>query len=136
MTTTNKFIPMPPHVRYYLNLTGDRRLRYLCYALKGKPLIYGIRCTLTNMIYIGSTLVPHDRLYQHLILGKHSNDNLQAAIDHYSLAKFSVLIFEFVTLPKGLSLNEKQAFLRNVEQDYIDMFPKEQLYNPTNAKAK
>lgn len=133
MLQATRFIGMPKHVRYYLGLQDPRRLRYLMYALKGKPLVYGIRNLTNNMIYVGSTLVPHDRFYQHLITGEKSNPRLQSAIDTHTLAKFTVLVFEFVDCPKSNDQQANTLLLRQVEQRYIDMFPKNQLYNDINA---
>jgi group I intron endonuclease len=124
---------MPAYIAYYQHLNDPRVVRALCYRFKGKSIIYGIRCKVTNMVYIGSTLVGHDRFYQHLISGKSSNTALQEAINMYGLSKFTAYVFEKVSYPVGLSYAERTDFLRKLEQMYIAKFSKFQLYNAKNA---
>lgn len=133
MLQAAQYIDIPAHVRYYLHLHDPRQLRTLMYSLKNKPLVYGIRNLTNKMLYIGSTMVPQDRFFQHLVTGEKSNIRLQEAIDKHSLSKFTVLIFEFVDCPKTNSRQDNAAILRSVEQRYIDLFPKTQLYNDRNA---
>lgn len=119
---------------YYTRLDNTRVIRQLRYHFKDKAIIYGIRCHVTQMIYIGSTLAPALRFHSHLVTHEHSNLNLQADISKHGLGKFTVHIFEYVEFPVGSSYNEKMVILRKVEQQYIDRIPTKRLYNSINAK--
>ena len=74
----------------------------------------------TDKMYIGSTLSPSLRFYQHLVTGESSNDALQSAIQADGLEHFTLFIMKVVEFPKGLSYNDKVRHLRAVEQRYID----------------
>ena len=93
-----QFIRFPPNVAYYMHLDHSRILRGLRYRFKDIPLVYGISCQVTQMIYIGSTNTPGLRFHNHLVTGENSNCNLQAAIKRYKLGKLTVHIFEIVDL--------------------------------------
>lgn len=69
------------------------------------PDLYGIRCIVTGMVYVGST---QD---QHLITGKSSSLALQQAIQSYGLSKFTVVVFEVVEFPTGLSYQSRKLHL-------------------------
>jgi group I intron endonuclease len=88
------------------------------------------------MVYIGSTTVPKLRFHNHLVTGKNSNEALQADILKYGLGNFVAYVFEVVTLPQHLTMVQKQALLHKIEQNYLDMYPKSQLYNSKSAATK
>ena len=120
---------MPTHIAYYQSLDIPRVVRALCYRFKGQPIIYGIRCIATGMVYVGCTFVPQDRFYQHLITGSSSNLALQEAIAKYGLRKFTAVVFAVVEFPDGLPHGERKSYLLEQEARYIAMFPPAQLYN-------
>jgi hypothetical protein len=60
-----KFTFIPKSVPYYMNLDQPGVLEKLQYRIRGKTIIYAIRCQITNMLYIGSSMTPGRRLYQH-----------------------------------------------------------------------
>lgn len=124
-----KFTWIPSSVPYYLNLGKDGVLERLQYRVRGKAIIYAIRCQVTNMVYVGSTLNPGRRLYLHLVKGQQSNIRLQSAIRQYGINKVTAYILEVVEFPKGLTYMQRKAYLRGVEQTHMDRFPKAQLYN-------
>jgi len=131
----NRFEPLHPYVSYYTNLHMPNVISKLQYRYRGKAIIYGIRCVLTNMIYIGSSMQPGLRFHNHLISGDSSNTYLQADINKHGLDKFVVYVFEVVDLPKTLSYNQCKAILRELEQKRIDNFPKTALYNTINSMS-
>jgi hypothetical protein len=120
---------IPEQFAYYRNLHWPKTIDNMRYRFRGKAIIYGIRCRVTNMIYIGSTFTPVDRFRQHLVTGHSSNQALQDAIAKYSLAVFNVYIFKVVVFPKGLTSKERELHLFAIEQSYINQFPKDRLYN-------
>ena len=81
-----KFTWIPNHVTYYLNLDSPRVIRELQYRFKNSVLVYGIRCNINNMVYVGSTSDPRQRFYQHLVSGFKSNALLQADIAKYGVS--------------------------------------------------
>jgi group I intron endonuclease len=99
------------------------------YEFRGNAIVYGIKCLVTGMIYVGSTLTPGRRWFNHLVTGENSNTNLQEAIQLHGTQNFAAYVFEVVTFPSRATLDEKKAILRKVEQVYINKFPKAQLYN-------
>jgi len=103
--------------------------------MKNKPIVYGIRCTVTNMVYIGSTFTPQERFYAHLRSGFSSNLGLQLAIKQYGLQKFTVLIFNIVSFPPNADYGLRAKILRQQEQALMDLFPNSQLYNSVKAFA-
>ena len=106
------FVRIPRDVAYAMNLDNPRNIKHLRYRFKGDALIYGIRCQINNVIYIGETLNPGLRFHKHLISGEDSNVNLQAAIAKYGLGKFTVHIFMIVPLPASSTFDEKKTILR------------------------
>ena len=88
------FSLIPSNVRFFKDLHLPRTIKNLQYLYRGNAIVYGIRCQITNMIYIGSTLVPGRRWHNHLVTFTNSNDALQAAIAKYGLSKFTAYVFE------------------------------------------
>lgn len=125
----------PTHIAYYKDLHLDRIRSLIYFGLKPKPIVYGIRCRVTNMIYIGSTLHPYKRLFSHLETGNGSNIPLQKAITKYGLKYFNLYIFEILTVNTDESYAESIIRLRNLEQSYINKFTRVQLYNVINAAS-
>jgi len=130
-----KFVRFPPNVAYYMHLDNPKQVRALRYRFKNTPLIYGISCQVTQMIYIGSTTVPGLRFHNHLVSRESSNEYLQAAITRYGLGKFTVHIFELVDLSQ-IPVYDQDDYLHGVEQKYINMFPKRQRYNKINSNIR
>lgn len=120
---------MPIHLSYYRDIHLPLVLKGLIYRYKRLPIVYGIRCRATNMIYIGSTFDSWSRFLAHLNSGKASNLGLQESIAKYGLEWFTVYIFEVVNIEPTDDKLMRNAKLRKVEQKYIDMFPLSQLYN-------
>jgi GIY-YIG catalytic domain len=106
------FVRIPRDVAYAMNLDNQRNVKNLQYRFRNDAVIYGIRCQIDNMIYIGETTNPRLRFHKHLITGEKSNENLQAAIAKYGLGKFTVHIFMIVPLPSDSSFQEKKRLLR------------------------
>ena len=122
-------------MRFFTNLHLERTIKNLQYIYRKDAIVYAFRCNINSMVYVGSTLIPGRRFHNHLVTGDNSNFALQQAITQHGVNNFTAYIFEIVVFPAGLTLDEKKAFLRSVEQKYIDMFPKAQLYNSINAKS-
>ena len=60
--------------------------------------------------------------------GKVSNIPFQRALEKYGIENFSIYIVNVLDL-KDLLMEEKKKILLTSEQQFIDRFPKEQLYN-------
>lgn len=131
----NFFVSLPTYTAYYMNLHLPNVITKLSYRFNKFSIVYGIRCRRTSMLYVGSTMVPKLRFHNHPVTGKPSNRALQSAIVKYGLHNFVVYVFEIVVFPKGLTSMEQKAYLRAVEQRYIDHFPKNQLYNEINSSS-
>ena len=120
-------------MRFFTNLHLERTIKNLQYIYRNQAIVYAFMCNIDRMVYVGSTLIPGRRFHNHLVTGDNSNIPLQEAILEHGLENFVAYVFEIVVFPAGLTLDEKKAFLRSVEQKHIDKFPKAQLYNSINA---
>lgn len=127
---SDQFISLPAYVQCFDQLTVDN-IDVLRYTTKGLAfgIVYGIYNTITHQIYVGSTINPVVRFYEHLISGINSNNYLQNAIAKYGLQSFTVLIFEIVEN----SVSTTKQILLHVEQKYLDLFPTLQKYNFATA---
>jgi group I intron endonuclease len=86
--------------------------------------IYGIRNTINQKLYIGSSKNIDNRVYNHfsnLKNNNHKNKHLQAAYNKYGKDVFKIEILESCT---------REVLLQR-EQYYIDSYPWETLYNKT-----
>ena len=129
------FKSVPTFVAYYNNLHLSSVVNALRYRFQDKAIVYAIRCRPSGMMYIGHTFNPTLRFHNHLITGVKSNPYLQTDIAKRGLSKFTVYILEVTVFPKHLSYNQRTVFMRTLEQQYIDRYPREQLYNIINASA-
>jgi group I intron endonuclease len=126
-----KYIKIPATIISYKNLEDNLNVQNIRKqsALRGKGIIYGIENQLNNQIYIGSTTNWDKRIGNHLSYHKQSNFKLQNSIKEYGRSNFTLHIFIIVELATDLTINKKQKLLFPLEQDYIDLFPKNQLFN-------
>lgn len=83
----------------------------------------------------GSTTVPADRFYQHLVSAKTSNAALQMAIDEQGLQPFTAFVFETVSYDKGMTYVQRKELLRTREQHYLNQIPVSRLYNSIKASV-
>jgi group I intron endonuclease len=130
-----KFIFISKSVRFFTNLHLPRTIRNLQYTYRDDAIVYAFMSNETRMIYVGSSLIPARRFHNHLVTGKYSNIALQEAITEHGLENFVAYVLEIVVFPTGLTLEQKKAYLKDVEQKHINKFPKAQLYNNINAKS-
>lgn len=70
-------------LKQYSNLTDKNVINLLRMELKNKPLIYCIHRNDTLDLYVGSTIEPEVRFYNHLISGRDSNKYLQRSFEKY-----------------------------------------------------
>lgn len=126
---------IPADIAYYLHLDDPKVIKSLQYRYKGCAIVYGIRCQMNGMIYIGGSISPALRFHKHLITGEQSNANLQADINMYGLGKFTVHIFKIVEFPPDSSFAEKKALLLAEEQEYLNMIPVKRRYNSIEASS-
>ena len=131
-----KFTFITKYVEYYMHLDNVRVVNLLRYRYKGKAIIYGFRCLVDGMVYVGSTTMPKLRFHNHLITGSHSNAALQAAINEHGLENFVAYVFELVVLPPNASKEQVSSIMRSAEQRHINKFPKAQLYNSINSSVQ
>ena len=156
------FYFIPKSVRFFTRLDLPRTIHNMKYEYRGKAIVYAFRCTITNMVYVGSTLAPGRRIDNHLVTGLYSNFNLQGAIQLHGIKNFTAYILSstlkggylvlycivlyiqgipthlwggerVVVFPAGLTHKEQRIYLRGVEQSHIDLFPSIQLYNEINS---
>jgi len=129
------FKSVPFFRAYYLHLDQLSAVNNARYRFKDKSLVYAIRCKLTGQMYIGSTSASALRFWQHLIVHRDSNANLQAAIAKYGLSNFVLYILEEVKYPAKCTIQQRQALLLQREQAHMDYYPKTQLYNTIRSVA-
>ena len=115
-TDTSFLTVMPTYLNQLDNLKVLRKLEF---RFKKVPIVYGIRCSVTGKVDIGSSLVGHDRIYQHFI-SHVTNVNLQAAITKHGLSKFTFYVFVQLSFPANQSYRERQSAILKIEQLYID----------------
>ena len=118
---------------FYMNLHLPRAIDNMRYSLRNTPIIYGIRCRVTGMMYVGSTLTPQNRFQKHLIANSHSSSDLQADMNKYGLHSITVHILEVVKFPANLSPSRHKSYLTQVEQTYIEQWPQAKRYNIRNS---
>nr|QKS32170.1 GIY-YIG endonuclease [Sphaerobolus stellatus] len=94
-----------------------------------KGIVYGIENNIDHKFYIGSTSNANSRFYTHFLRPVRSNEHLQNAIRLIGLSNFTLHIFSVIELSDSLSRKEKIELISPLEQKYIDLFPKGQLYN-------
>lgn len=114
-----------PVVYEYSNLSDPSVISKLRADLRGLPLIYAIHRNDTKDLYIGSTVEPNIRFYNHLISGKDSNEFLQNAISKYGKENFTLYVLHLIDLPLEASRKQKEDIMISFEQMYFD------LLNPT-----
>lgn len=114
-----------PVVYEYSNLFDPTVISNLRADLRGLPLIYAIHRNDTKDLYIGSTVEPNIRFYNHLISGKDSNKFLQNAISKYGKDNFTLYVLHLIDLPLEASRKQKEEIMISFEQMYFD------LLNPT-----
>lgn len=106
----------PLNIVYYRNIQLANVRSRISIRFGFNPVVYGIRCRVTSMIYISSTFEPRYRLPRHLEYGDKSNKNLQEAISKYGLEYFNLYIFEVLQI-NPLDSNKVNAIrLRALEQ--------------------
>jgi len=89
----------------------------------------GIYNNITNQIYIGSSIEPSKRVYNHFISSRDSNVYLQSSIKTYGLSSFTFVVFSVLEVSNDLTKLEKKDMIIPLEQKHLDMFPESQLYN-------
>jgi group I intron endonuclease len=122
-------MPIPLSVQTYSNLDKLDNINIIRNSYNKKGIIYGIVTNLNNKIYVGSTTDTNNRFYTHFIKPKRSNKHLQSSIKLIGLSNFTLHIFTVIELSDSLSPKEKRDIILPLEQKYLDMFPKSQLYN-------
>ena len=123
------------YIAYYMHLDSPKVIRGLRYAYKRKAIVYILRNTITDMLYVGSTLSPSLRFHDHFI-ARNTNSALQEAMSHDGVSNFVAYIMEEVVFPRGFTFNDKVKHLRVIEQSYMDKYPVEQLYNSIRSSSK
>ena len=126
------WIPAPSYIDYIPYLT-DQTIRAVQDKYEYDNIVYGIECVTTNRIYVGCTVDPVKRLYQHLVSGIHSCNPLQKDITKYGLGDFSLYVFETVAMPPRLTDKERVEFMRVRESLYLKQYRYNQLYNVSRA---
>lgn len=110
-----------PVVKQYSDLSDPAVIARLRAELRGQPLIYAIHRDGTTDLYIGSTVEPNIRFYNHFILGKDSNEYLQNAFVKYGKDNFTLYVLNLVDLPSEASRKQKEDIMISFEQMYFDL---------------
>lgn len=129
--TASLNLDIPLHVASYDNLDNSENLSNIRQKYKDKGVIYGIQNKIDHKLYVGSTTNSFDRFKDHLLRkkSKHSNIKLRRAIAKYKLSNFRLIIFSVTEFQDNLNANQKKHIILPLEQKYIDMFNKTQIYN-------
>jgi hypothetical protein len=114
-----------PVVCEYPDLSNPEVVSQLRADLRGQSLVYAIHRNNTTDLYVGSTLKPHIRFYEHLISSYHSNEYLQNAFSKYGKENFTLYVLHLIDLPQEASREQKENIMISFEQMYFD------LLNPT-----
>lgn len=94
-------------------------------CLKNQAGIYGFWHPQTQKIYVGSAKNLKQRLLSHFKYSYTSNCRLQNALQKHGFDSFYVVIFEY--LGNSQTVTKKQLITR--EQEFLDLFPRDMLYN-------
>lgn len=86
--------PVPNSISYHKHLNDPDQVSLLQRMYRPFGIVYGLRCDINNMIYVGSSHVPGLRFSKHLVTHSRSNASLQAAIAKYGLESFTALVYE------------------------------------------
>jgi hypothetical protein len=83
-------LSLPSYIMSFDEITREG-IDVIRFTTKGLAfgIVYGIYNTITHKIYVGSTIRPVVRFYEHLISGINSNLYLQNAITKYGLQYLS-----------------------------------------------
>ena len=129
---------IPSFLTKHTGLQLPRNVERMRFNYKYVAIVYGIVCEVTNKIYVGSTWDPVKRFNKHLIQldTNASNIGLQNDIAKHGLESLTVYVFTKVAIDRGLPTNERKQILREAEQNYIDLFTAEQLYNTTDSARR
>ena len=141
---STEFVALPPFIKSYSDLensstargsfpvqfcTVEGTIELIRETYKDKMIVYGVYNNITNQIYIGSSIEPSTRIYNHFISSRDSNVYLQSSIKTYGLSSFTFVVFSVLELSNNLTKLEKKDMIIPLEQKYLDMFLKSQLYN-------
>jgi group I intron endonuclease len=77
---------------------------------KDKMIVYGIYNNITNQIYIGSSIEPSTRVYNHFISSRDSNVYLQSSIKTYGLSSFTFVVFSVLEVSNDLTKRRNLRF--------------------------
>jgi predicted GIY-YIG superfamily endonuclease len=129
---------IPCFLTQHTGLGSRKNIDKMRYLYSNAAIIYGIVCETSNEIYVGSTWDSVRRYNKHFLSKDISRKNkeLQAAINKYGIENFTAYIFTKVTIDRSLTKEQKKLILRSVEQQYIDMFPKNQVFNPIRSMKR
>lgn len=122
----NKFFKLRdieiPIIKEYTNLVDINILQELRKEFKGKALIYAIHRNNSTDLYVGSTIKPETRFYNHLLKGKDSSLRLQNAFKKYGKQNFTLYILTFVNLNYTNSKKERDLIMISLaQQGYMDL---------------
>ena len=141
---STEFVALPPFIKSYSDLensstargsfpvqfcTVEGTIELIRETYKDKMIVYGVYNNITNQIYIGSSIEPSTRIYNHFISSRDSNVYLQSSIKTYGLSSFTFVVFSVLEVSNDLTKLEKKDMIIPLEQKHLDMFPKSQLYN-------
>jgi hypothetical protein len=119
ITIMKDFIKNLPRVMEFRDLHTAESLRAARETLNAVAGVYAIVCTVTNAVYIGSSINLAVRIADHI--KNSSNVRLNRAIAKYGLQSFVVIVVERYELNPDMSLGLHKVNLLGREQYYLDL---------------
>src|SRR4051812_23423738 len=107
-----------PSVLEFSSLHLTTALKAAVSALANTAGVYFIKCKLTGMVYIGSSMFLDERLKDHVL--KSSNIHLRNAIDKYGLEAFVFGVVEFFEPHSDITREDNLSLLLAREQHWLD----------------
>lgn len=122
--------PVTP-LKTYINLQDPEMLKKIRKELRGKSVVYIFHLNDSTDSYVGQTIEPEARFFNHLYSGRDSNLHLQNSFKKHGLKNFTLYIVEIVELSDK---KQVETILTKLEQNYMDLL--EPSYNFSRFAGK
>jgi group I intron endonuclease len=116
--SSDDYINGLPSVQEFSSLHLTTAVNAAVSALTDTAGVYFIKCKLTGMEYIGSSMSPSSHSGDHVL--KSSNIHLRNAIDKYRLENFVFEVVEFFEPCSDITREENLSLLLAREQHWLD----------------
>lgn len=112
--------PVTP-IQTFINLQDPEMLQRIREELRGKSVVYVFRLNDSPDSYVGQTIEPEARFFNHLSSGRDSNLHLQNSFKKYGLENFTLYIVEIVELSDNLKKKQVETILTKLEQNSMNL---------------